>query len=125
MYRYSTRNFVNMQKIIVSVFFLFSYQHVHAENQLNPAHNFSDTFVIKNLQRNSISIKSYILNKNSGNLLLYKNEKGNVFSLAPDNMYCLAPLELPKMSVLQNMELPYMPNIILPESKSLLKLKTF
>ncbi len=111
--------YVHMKKIILPVFLVFSYLQVHAENQLKPKYNFSDTFMIKNLQRDSVSIKSYILGLNKGNIFLYKNEKGNVFSLAPDNMYCLAPLELPKMPVQKDKALNYMPNKILPEQKNL------
>ena len=114
-----------MKKIILPVFLVFSFLQVHAENQLNGKHNFSDTFMIKNLQQDSISIKSYILGLNPGNILLYKNENGNVFSLAPDNMYCLAPLELPKMPVQKDKALPYIPNKILPVQKKPSIIKPF
>lgn len=102
-----------MKKLITAVFLLLFYFQGYAENHLKPMQHFSDTAIIKNLLRDSSSIKTYILGLNPGNTFLYKNEKSNVFSLAPDNMFCLAPLELQKMPTQKDEKLPYIPNKIL------------
>lgn len=99
-----------MKKIIIPVLSTFIYFHANAESNFEPVHFLNDTFLLKNNIRDSNSIKNYILDLNPGNKLLFSNERGNVFSLAPDNMYCLVPLDLQNMPVLKNLDLPFIPN---------------
>lgn len=99
-----------MKRIFIPVLSILIYTSANAESKYKPPHYLKDTFLLKNILHDSTTIKSYILGLNPGNKFLFPNERGNVFSLAPDNMYCLAPLDLQNMPVLKNRDLPFIPN---------------
>ena len=105
------------QSIILIICVIFSFEG-KAENNFNKALIINDTLPGYNIFPDSNSIKSSILGLNPGNKFLFKSEKGNLFSLAPDNMYCIAPIELQQMPVQKDKVLPFMPNQI-PQVKKL------
>ncbi len=88
---------------------------VHSQDKAIP-----DGTIYKSFQENKKdSSQLPVVQLNPENKLLFRNERGNVYAMAPDNMYCLVPLNFSKMPVLQNKSgLPYMPNAI-PRKKPL------
>lgn len=89
-----------------------------AKNNFSPFHTLNDTMPGYKIFPDSNSLKSIILGLNPGNKFLFQNEKGNVFALGPDHMFCLTPIELQKMPVQKNNVLPFMPNQI-PQAKKI------